>query len=240
LESTQGEAAARLAMVLGLPAGDLVRPAGEERGMPPIPESAELAAQQALADHPELSKLASAIAAKNIEADAGRAARLPKLDLVAQYGLFARFNNYEDFFRRFQRHNGQIGVSLQVPVWVGPATGAAISAAMSEAKRLEIELQTTRQRIRIEAQTSFHSMERAASARHLARLDLDVARENLSIVLARFEEGRTSMQEIEQARLAESGKWAAYYESQQEYELARYRVLEKSGGLLAAFPPAGR
>ena len=41
---------------------------------------------------------------------AGGLHRLPRADLVSQYGLFARFNNYDEFFRKFQRNNGQIGV----------------------------------------------------------------------------------------------------------------------------------
>ena len=67
----------------------------------------------------ELRKLQSQIAAKGLEKRGEKAARLPRVDLVAQYGLFAKFNNYEDYFRTFQRNNGQIGVSFQLPVFSG-------------------------------------------------------------------------------------------------------------------------
>ena len=49
--------------------------------------------------------------AKNLEVQANKTAWLPQIDLIAQYGLFSKFNNYDVYFNRFQRNNAQIGVS---------------------------------------------------------------------------------------------------------------------------------
>src|SRR5438876_204064 len=36
----------------------------------------------------------------------------PTVDLFGQYGLFARFNNFDDYFRRFQRNNFNVGLQI--------------------------------------------------------------------------------------------------------------------------------
>lgn len=234
LEAERDYAEASLGFVLGFDPGDRVHPAGEEREPVAIPAEEDEAVRLAAAGNKEISRLESALAAKGLAARAERAARLPQLDLVAQYALFGRFNNYEDFFRRFQRHNGQIGMSVQVPLWLGPAAKALAAKADTEGAQLRIELAQARGRIALETQRRYRDYRTAESARQVARLDLDVAREQLSVELARLEEGRSSLKRVEELRLAEQEKWMAYFDSQAGLERARFAVLEKTGGLVAA------
>ncbi len=110
LASQRRAASMALAAALGLdPSGEIV-PAREERAAPPLPLEEEACVAEALRDDPELRRLEAEVAARHLEARAWRAMRLPRVDLVAQYGLLAKFNNYEKFFNRFQRHNGQLGL----------------------------------------------------------------------------------------------------------------------------------
>lgn len=234
MEAERDYAEASLAFVLGYDPGDRVHPAAEEREPVAIPEREEEAVRLAAADNKEIRRLESALAAKGLAARAERAARLPQLDLVAQYALFGRFNNYEDFFQRFQRHNGQIGMSVQVPLWLGPAAKALAAKADTEGAQLRIELAQARGRITLETQRRYRDYRTAETARQVARLDLDVAREQLSVELARLEEGRSSLKRVEELRLAEQEKWMAYFDSQAGLERTRFAVLEKTGGLVAA------
>ncbi len=228
------QAEVSLAIVLGMKPGDQARPASEERAAPETPATVESASESAIRESREIGRLESALAAKGLEIQSVRAGKLPRLDLVAQYGLFAKFNNYEDFFRRFQRHNGQIGVSLQVPVFAGPAIDAMAAQAESDAAKLRIELAHTRNRIGAETQRRFLEVKRAESARALARQSLDVARSDLDIALARFDEGRATVKQVEEARMSEHLRWMEYYDAQSMLERARWALLEKTGGLLAA------
>jgi len=68
----------------------------------------------------------------------------------------------------------------------------------------------------------------------LARLDLEVAREQVSILLAQAEEGRAGLRQLEEARSAETGKWLAFYDSAAALEKARLSLLKQTGALLAA------
>jgi len=233
IESDQAFAEGTLAMVLGFAPGDRVRAAAEETSSIDLPETEEAAVNRALEDNKEIRRLESALLAKGLEAQAHRAERWPKLNLVAQYGLFAKFNNYEDFFQRFQRHNGQIGVSLEVPILSGSAAEASAAQAGLEASRLRLEINDTRGRIDLETRRAFQTVKTATTARDVSRLDLEVARESLSVLLAQLEEGRAGLRQVEEARSLESAKWAAYYEAQHGLEHARFALLRHTGGLLA-------
>jgi outer membrane protein len=230
----QAAAESALAGVLGFAPGDLVRPLVIDRPAVDTPASEQSAMQAALAGEPEIRRLESAIAAKQWEARASRAERLPRLDLVAQYSLLSRFNNFEDFFQRFQRNNAQLGLSLQIPLFTGPAVTARALQAEAEIERLKLELQSVRAATAAEARQAWLRVNDARSQREFARLDLDVARENLGILLALLEEGKAGLRAIEEARLLESAKWIQYYDAQYALELAQVDLLTRTGELLSA------
>lgn len=223
-----------LATVLGFGAEDQVQAADEDRPAPQMPASEDAAVESAIQSSKELRRLESALIAKGLEVRAQKAARLPRVDLVAQYGLFAKFNHYEDFFRTFSRNNGQIGVSFQVPVLTGPAVGALVAQAEADAARIRTEMNATRNRILLDTRQSYQAIRRAESAREVARLDLDVVREQLSLTLALWSEGRATLRQVEEARSAENEKWLTFYDAQYAAEKARWDLLRQTGNLVAA------
>lgn len=234
LEAEKEMAETSLAVLLGFGAEDRVRPAAQDRFTPSVPETEEAAVRGALDTNRDLRRLHSALAARNLDAKASRAERLPVVDLVAQYGLFAKYNNYEEFFNRFQRHNGQLGVSVRVPVT--PSQIAAARAAQSdiEVNRLRIEIQKTRDQVSQAARRFFLEVKRAESAVEVARLDLEVAREQVSVLLARMEEGKVTLRQLEEARYAENEKWQAWMDSRYALERAKFALLKEAGDLIAA------
>ncbi|MBZ5586739.1 MAG: TolC family protein, partial [Acidobacteriia bacterium] len=125
-----------LAVALGYPAEDRIRPVEAERPAPALPLSTEDALNTALANNKDLKKLESQILAKGLEMKGAKAARLPRADLVAQYAMLARFNNYDQFFQKFQRNNGQIGVSFQLPLLPGPGISAQTEQTAVDISRL--------------------------------------------------------------------------------------------------------
>ena len=223
-----------LGAALGLADDGRVRAAAEERPAPSAPGAEDAAAALALQDNREVRRLESAILAKEMEARSHRASRLPKVDLVAQYAVFAKFNNYEDYFRKFQRNNGQLGVSFMVPLTTGPGAAARAASADAEVTRLKTEINRTRNRIALDARRSFQELRKAETAREVARLDLDLERETVTIRLAQMEEGRATLRQVEQARFAEHEKWIAFVDAQFSLELARLDLLRRTGGLMAA------
>jgi outer membrane protein len=233
LEDEQANSETQLAIALGFSAEDRVRPVDDERTAPKVPASEQQALQNALESNKELRQLQSQIMAKQLEIRGDRASRLPRVDLVAQYAMLAKFNNYAEFFNKFQRNNGQLGVSFQLPLF-SPGVGAQMAQAEVDLNHLKVELGNARNRITADLQQSFRDAKKAETAREVARLDLDVARAQLDVDLATMQEGRLTLRQVEEARLTENDKWIAFYDAQYAVEKAGWNVLRLTGDLLAS------
>ena len=234
LESNAEAARISLASLLGFEPNDQVRPAPGERAALAVPESAEAAVEAALNSSDEIRSLESKLLAKRLDVRSERAGRLPRMDLVAQYALFARFNNYARFYNSFQRNNGELGVSFQVPLWSGPAVSAAVAQAEAEAAQIQIRIRTARSRIAADTRKAWQEMKQAETGREIARMDLDVSRDQVSVLLAQMEEGRAALRQVEEARTGETDKWIAFYDAASTAEKARLALLRQTGELTAA------
>jgi outer membrane protein TolC len=234
LDDQRDSAETSLAIALGFPAEDRVQPKTEERATPPLPATPEEAVQEAVSASNELRQLRSQMAAKELEIRADKAARLPRVDLVAQYALLAKFNNYAQYYNSFQRNNGQIGASFQVPIFSGSGIGGQVAQSEIDVAHLRSEMGNVRNRITADLQQAYRDVARAQSAAEVARLDLDVAREQISVDLAQMQEGRLAMSVLEGARVAENAKWIALYDAQYALEKARWSVLRLTGQLTSA------
>jgi outer membrane protein TolC len=234
LEADQEFAETSLATVLGFTAEDRARAVPEDRKPPDMPASEEVAVESSLQASKELRRLESRIVAKGLEIRGDRAARLPRFDLVAQYGLFAKFNHYEDYFTRFQRSNGELGISLQLPLLPGPGISALTEKGNAEVAQLRLEMSKTRNSIIMTTRQAWRDIGKAQAAQEVARLDLDVAREQVNIELALMQEGRASMSQVEEARAVEDSKWIAFYDAGYALEKARWTLAHQTGDLLAA------
>ncbi len=224
---------ASLAVVLGYPATDRVQPVAEERAAFEVPASEQAAAELALENNRDIHKLESQLQAKGFEVKEAEAARLPVVDLVAQYALFAK-SNYENFFTRFQRNNGELGVSIQIPLLTGSASKGLASQAQTDILELRTQMGQVRNRIQLDTQKSYRELQKATSAEEVARLDLDYTREQVSVLLSQLGEGRATQQQLDNARLTEQEKWIAFYDAQHAVENARLDLLRQTGTLLAA------
>ena len=226
-------AQASLAVVLGFPAGDRVRPAEDEQKPLQVPDSEAAAREVALQNSREIRRLESQLQAKGFELKEYESARWPSIDLVAQYSLFAK-SNYQAFFNAFQRNNAEVGAAITVPLLVGSASKGLLTQVETDIMELRTQMNQTRNRIELDTQRSYQEMQKANSARDVARLDLDYAREQVSVLLAQVEEGRATQQRVDDARLVEQEKWIAYYDAQHALEKARLDVLRQTGTLAAA------
>jgi outer membrane protein TolC len=223
-----------LASVLGYSATDVVKPVEEDRPSPKIPETEDAALKEAFDSSKELKRLDSNIQAKGLEIKGDKAQRLPRADLIAQYALLGKYNNYEEYFQRFKANNAELGVSFQIPVFVGSGVKALIKQAESDQQRIHAEVNAERNRIALDIHQSYLDIRKADVARELAQADLDLARSQLSVVLAQMNEGRASLRQVEEARFSENEKWTAFYDAQFSAERARLNVLRQTGELRAA------
>jgi outer membrane protein len=224
---------ASLAVVLGFPATDRIQPVQDERAAFEVPANEQAAMELALQNNKDIRKLESQMQAKGFEVKEAEAARLPVIDVVAQYALLAK-TNYENFFTRFQRNNGELGVSIQIPLLTGSAAKGLASQAQTDILELRTQMGQIRNRIQLDTQKTYQELHKATSAQEVARLDLDYTREQVSLLLAQLGEGRATQQQVDNARLTEQEKWIAFYDAQHAVENARLDLLRQTGTLLAA------
>ncbi len=223
-----------LAVVLGFSAEERVRTTPDQpRALTEMPDTEDVATLQAMENNKEIRLLQSRMQAKTLEIKGYQASRLPQVAVVAQYNLLARYN-FQDFFGNFQRNNGQLGASITIPLLVGAAPKAYIGQNEADLARLRTQLDQLRNRIALDTRKSFLQLRKAETAGAIAKLDLDVAREQLGIVLAQYGEGRAALSDVEQARFQENEKWIAYYDSQHMVERVRLDLLRQTGALTAS------
>ncbi|MDZ7638418.1 MAG: TolC family protein [Bryobacterales bacterium] len=235
MESTVKQSQARIGFLLGFESGREVAPVRGERRQPELPADPQAAAAVAVEGSPEVERLKVFLAANQFRVKGANAIHWPVIRLVSQYSMFARFNNYDDFYNRFERHNGQIGASFELPLFTGSATRAERSQAGIEADRLRLNLETARRKVALEASAATRLAQDAKAYHELIALDLEAARDQVSVLLAQANEGKARLEDLELARTEENRKWVEYYRSRASAEQAAYDLLHKTGRLVAWF-----
>jgi outer membrane protein TolC len=154
----------------------------------------------------------------------------PTVDLFAEYGLFSKINNFQEFFQKFQRNNFNIGVQIKIPI-VNSQRAASVALARSELTAAEVELRAKRQNVELDVERQYQHLRELDAARDVARLELKLAQESLQIVQASFEEGRSNLRDVEKARLDENDKWVAFLDSDYDHQKAQLDLLNTTGDL---------
>ena len=65
----------------------------------------------------------------------------------------------------------------------------------------------------------------------MARLELQLAQQNLTVLQSQYAEGRINLREVEKARLEENDKWMAYLDSNFLRQQAQLDLLQTAGQL---------
>jgi len=224
-EALEGE----LRHLMAIPSNERVEVAAEE--LPAVPEQAasELV-ELAMSKNPELMLAEAERRAREQRLHGERGGYIPTLDLVGQYSLLSRINRYDEFFKRFQRHNLNVGIQVRFPLF-SARTSAAVAFAQTDLNAAELELKTKRSSLEIEVRRQARRTRELDAAREVARLELQLAQESLRVLQAQFQEGRTSLRDLEKARLEESDRWLAFLEADYGRQKAQLEVLRSTGQL---------
>ncbi len=221
-----------LAVAVGLPAADRVQTVEAPQGSAVNLQSEDQAVELALKNDRTIQSLQSAALSKELEIRAQKAQHLPQVDLVAQYALFAKYN-YAQYFSKFQNNNAQFGISVTVPILVGSAARGLADQAATDIAKLRIQMSDTRNRTAVNARRSYQEWKKAEAARDLARMQLDLARDDLSVLISQLSEGKVLMSRVEQARVAENDRWLLLYNAEAMLERARLTLLRDTGTLVS-------
>jgi outer membrane protein len=158
----------------------------------------------------------------------------PTVNIVGEYSILSKFNNYLEFYKQFERNNINVGVQIQIPIF-SAKTHAEVGLAKSQLNEAEVALGNKRQQVRFDVQQKARSVRELEASREVARLDLQLAQETVQQEQARFDQNRVTLQEIEQARLDENQKWVAFLDADFARQQAQLTLLQATGQLAKVF-----
>jgi outer membrane protein TolC len=79
-------------------------------------------------------------------------------------------------------------------------------------------------------QKTLHLRERDA-AKEVARLELQLAQQNIAVLQQQFSEGKVNLRDVERARLDENDRWMAYLDANFQRQQAQLDLLRTAGQL---------
>ena len=211
---------------------------GDEQAIEVTPEELPGEAEQeganlvamAMQNNTSLRLAESDVRAKEFRLKGEKRGYFPTLELVGTYSLLAKFNNYSEFFQKFQRNNFNAGVQVQIPLF-SAKTKESIGLAKINLQTAQAMLTSKKTQVNAEVrQKTLHLRERDA-AKEVARLELQLAQQNIAVLQEQFNEGKVNLRDVEKARLDENDKWMAYLDANFQRQQAQLDLLRTAGEL---------
>lgn len=154
----------------------------------------------------------------------------PTIDAVAEYSVFSKLNNYDLYYKTFQRNNFNAGIEVTIPLFAAK-TSANAALAKTQLNEAELMLSNKREQVRLESRQESRDTRELEATREVARLDLKLAQQTLELAQAKLEDGKATLKDVEQSRLEESDKWMEFLDANLAWQRAQLKVLQATGQL---------
>jgi outer membrane protein TolC len=233
LEDQDDTAADQLRLLLGLEPDQPIEVTAEN--IPPAADQtiSNLVAE-ALRNNPEVKTAESERAASEERLRGERGGYWPTVGVIGQYNLLAKFNNYDQFFNKFQRNNFIIGIDVKIPIFASH-TGASVAFARANLTASQMQVENKRAQISLDVRHEARQARGMDMNREVARLELELAQANLQVLQSQFQQGRASIRDLEGAQLDENEKWLAFLDAEYAHQQAELDLLRTTGQLAQAF-----
>jgi len=196
-----------------------------------LPEDALL--QRAIESSPSILKAQADVRAKEFHVEAERGGHMPQMEAVAQYAVFSRTNNYEDYFKQFIRNNFLIGLSIQMPIF-SRTVKAKVAVSQQEASEARCKLESLKSDLKLDIQRGLGALRIARGAVDLGRSDVEAAREMVKVSETLMEAGRISEKDLEDSRTQLLQKELALLDADQVLFQRQLDLLHSTGIIAAA------
>jgi outer membrane protein TolC len=212
-----------------------------------VPKLPEIDQQADLQSKAVENSTALKVATEHAQAQEHRAkgehnALYPSFDLAAQYGLFSKFNNFEDFFRKFQRNNATFGIGIRFP-FLNFAQRARAEGAEAEAIKARKQVDQVKNQISEETLKLQRAVHQLAAAQEVAQLEYQLAQADVETTQIRAQSGTAgptnengsgqtvTARDVSNARIQAADKYSQYLDTTFEYDKARLQLLRATGEL---------
>jgi len=204
----------------------------EALGRLPKPEE-ELSSltELALAQRPELSAIASKIAAAEQALKAARGEYMPSIALEGRYEYMKG-----DFRDLKGGDHWTVGMVAQLPIWNWGKTTAKVREAQSQLSQARIEHDKTKDRIRLEVREAFLNLGKAEKNIEAAESALKAAREAYRHARVRYRAGEGTNTDVLDARTALTRTEANHTQALFDYNVALAAIKRAVGEMVVKRP----
>jgi outer membrane protein len=172
----------------------------------------------------------SDVRAKEVRLKGEKRGYFPTLELVSVYSVLGKFNNYDQFFRTFQRNNFNAGIQVQVPIF-SARTRANVGLAEVNLAAAKASLSNKKIEVSADVRQKTRSVREKDAAKEVARLELQLAQQDVAVFQSQYAEGKLNLREVEKARLSENERWMAYLDANFQRQQAQLELLRAAGQL---------
>ena len=229
LEEREDQLQVFLGHQLGLPENQAIAVTHED-----LPGEAEQAGDNliaaALLKNTGLRLAESDVRAKEFRLKGEKRGYFPTLELVSTYSLLAKYNNYSLYFNHFQPNNVNAGIDMRFPIFSAQVK-ANIGLAQVNLDAAKATLTNKRAELTAEVRQKTRRVREMDASKEVARLELQLAQQNVAVLQAQFSEGKLSLPNMEKARLDENDKWMAYLDATFQRQQAQLDLLKAAGQL---------
>jgi outer membrane protein TolC len=229
LEDRDDALTGELRDLMGLPSDEMIEVATEE-----IPAAAAEASKdvvaEAMSNNVELKQAQAELRAREFKLKGEQGGRWPSFALVGQYNVLSKINNYNEFFNKFQRNNVIFGVQVQIPI-IASRTSSTVAFARADLNAATLALQKKRSELSLDVRRKARLVREAELGAEVAKLELQLAQENVRVLQSQFDEGRGSLQDLEAAHIDENNKWLAFLDANYARQQVQIDLLHSTGQL---------
>jgi outer membrane protein TolC len=219
----------RLSQLTGLPESSIRTSTESIPQLPEVSQDDNLAGDAAQ-NNSQVKIAEDAALAKEHKAEAERKQLYPAVDLVGQYAVLARYNNYDQFFNKFQRNNVTAGISIRFPFF-STAQRKAADLAKFDAIKAQQEAVNVKQQVSAETLKLQRAVEQLSAAREVAQLEHELAQADIEAAQAKIQSGQATLKDEQNARVAEHERYTAFLSSSFDLDKAQVQLLRQTGDL---------
>ena len=229
LEGRQDELEVYLRNETGLAPDQPVEVTPEELPGSAEQEGANLVAM-ASQSNPSLAFAQSDVKAKEFRLEGEKKGYWPTLQLVSIYSVLEKysFRNYTNIYNNFMYNNLNAGVNVNVPIF-SSKTRANVALAQASLDAAKLNLASKKVQVSADVRQRSRKVQEMDAAKEVARLELQLAQQNLAVLQSQFAEGKANLRDVERARLDESEKWMAYLDANFQRQQAQLELLRIAG-----------
>lgn len=168
--------------------------------------------------------------AQYLRAKGEHRAMWPSMDFAGQYSRLARFNNYGEFFKKYQANNGSIGAVMRFPLF-NFTQRAHADGADADALKAKREAEAAKDQVSAELLQLRRNVQQLSAARDVAELEYQISQSQLEATEIRVQSSTATFHDQQDARAQARERRDQFADADLQLNRGRIGLLRLTGAL---------